>query len=118
MQALKRAAAVIISMVATFAFSTPAYAASCTVNSPAGDYVNWNAYTRILSVCDYSRNNGTATARLETIGGSTWQKSDGNGAQDGCDHLGPLNVDESKSAILYACTSASTSYCNTKYFDL
>lgn len=101
-----RTTAVIAAVAATFAFSTPAYADWVTQQSPAGDYAYWDTDYNQLFICDKSPGNGTATARLDVIGGGSWSKSDPDGAQPNCGSA-TLNVDESKSAYLYACTTAS-----------
>ena len=118
MRAFKGTVAVLAALAGTFAFATPAFATTYTVTSPVGDWARWNSDTNVLTVCDNSSGNGTATARLEVIGGNTWTKSDGNGAQPGCSTAGPLSVDESKSAYLYICTTASGPCYGTGPVDL
>lgn len=115
MRASLRTAAVVATVAATFAFSTPAHADWYGQRSPAGDDAWWNSDTNVLWICDNTGGNGTATARLEVIGGNTWQLSDGNGAQPNCGNAA-LNVDESKSAYLVACTTASGP-CNRKFIS-
>jgi hypothetical protein len=100
---------VITAIGATFAFAAPASATTYSVTNPAGDVARWNSDTNILTVCDNSSGNGTAKAVLSVIGGNTWQLFDSNGAQAGCASAGPLSVDETKSANLYVCASASSS---------
>lgn len=113
MHALKGTAAVIASLAATFALSTPAYANSFTVTPDGKDQVTWNYVTNKLEVCDNSHGNGTTTAWL-TLDGRTWQKSDGDGAAGGCAYLGPLSGIEGTTGKLKACTSATSSSCTTK----
>lgn len=113
MHIFKGTAAVIASLAATFALSTPAYADTYKVWAPdIRDYATWNSDTNVLKICDGSPGNGTATAKL-TLGGRTWQKSDGDGASGDCDFLGLSGV-EGTSGTLKACTTASGP-CNGLY---
>lgn len=111
MHALKGTAAVIASLAATFALSTPAFATTWRVEASNGqDYAIWNDFTNVLEVCDRTGGNGTATAWL-TLGGRTWQKSDGDGAAGNCDRLGPLSGVEGTSGTLKVCATAAQSGC-------
>ena len=115
MRVLRTTAAVITAIGATFAFATPATAASVPNGS---DTASWNPSTDILSVCDGSSGNGTAMAVLQVIGGSQWTLFDSNGAQPGCSSAGPLSVNDSKSGILSICTNSSATNCRSTAVDL
>ena len=108
MRIIKRTAVLIASLAATFAWSTPAYATTYTVPASNGiDYATWNSDTNVLKICDHTQGNGTATAFL-TLGGRTWQKSDGDGASGNCASLGPLSGVDGDTGTLKACTTASS----------
>jgi hypothetical protein len=113
MRAIKTVVIAIASIAALLISSAPASAdVTYRLTHPGtGDWAQWNATTNSLTVCDQSNGNGTARTILEVIGGVQKQLFDGNGAQAGCGFDGHLNVDDTKSAYLWICASASDSSC-------
>jgi hypothetical protein len=98
-------------------FASPASAgvgASSVISAQhphTGDTAYYDNSANILYACDHSQANGTARAILQVIDGNTKQVFDNDGAQGGCNSVGPLNVNNTKRAYLFICANATDSTC-------
>jgi hypothetical protein len=113
MRTVQALVVVAMSTVGIVTSAASASAASMIAMHPNGDFARWDQASNVMTVCDQSQANGTAKGILQVVTGNTKELFDTNGAQPGCNVIGPLNVDDNKQAYLSVCPDGSGYNCRT-----